>query len=144
MGIYWLLYLHLTTNILNMKVLVVLSLAVATLAAPQFAGLCGPSGCIGPSGIVGPSGPVQFQQPAWAFLGNHAHAHVAALNAHKAAHAAAAHRAAPVVPVAPSAPAPIPAHFQAAPAATVYGVDAAGCVVGPSGKVCPTGNIQFT
>merc|ERR1711970_389633 len=105
MGIYWLLYLHLTTNILNMKVLVVPSLAVATLAAPQFAGLCGPSGCIGPSGIVGPSGPVQFAQPAWAFLGNHAHA---------------------------------PAHFQAAPANTVYGVDAAGCVVGPSGKVCPT------
>merc|ERR1712142_150808 len=124
------------------KVLIVLSLAVAALAAPQFAGLCGPSGCIGPSGIVGPSGPVQFNQPAWAFLGNHAHAHVAALNAHKAAHAAAARPAAPTH--APAVHAPAPAHFQAAPATTVYGVDAAGCVVGPSGKVCPTGNIQFT
>merc|ERR1739838_143395 len=101
-------------TLINMKVLIVLSLDVAALAAPQFAGLCGPSGCIGPSGIVGPSGPVQFAQPAWAFLGNHAHAHVAALNAHKAAHAAAAN---PTRHVAPAAPAPIPAHFQAAPAA---------------------------
>merc|ERR1739838_492476 len=108
-------------TLINMKVLIVLSLAVATLAAPQFAGLCGPSGCIGPSGIVGPSGPVQFAQPAWAFLGDHAHAHVAALNAHKAAHAAAAR---------PAAATHAPAHFQAAPANTVYGVDAAGCVVG--------------
>lgn len=48
-------------------------------------GVVGPSGSIGPSGMIGPSGPVQFSQPAWAFLGNHAHAHVAALNAHRAA-----------------------------------------------------------
>lgn len=33
---------------------------------------------------------------------------------------------------------------QAAPyVPVVYGVDAAGCVSGPSGKVCPTGNIQY-
>ncbi|KAK7056574.1 hypothetical protein SK128_021530 [Halocaridina rubra] len=25
-----------------------------------------------------------------------------------------------------------------------FGVDAEGCVVGPSGKVCPTGPVQFT
>ncbi|ROT76559.1 hypothetical protein C7M84_004854 [Penaeus vannamei] len=35
--------------------------------------------------------------------------------------------------------------FQAAPAGQVtFGVDAAGCVVGPSGKVCPSGPVQFT
>merc|ERR1711862_784632 len=97
-------------------------------------------------GIVGPSGPVQFNQPAWAFLGNQAHAHVAAIRAHEAAHAAARRPVAPTHAPAPvrAAPTHAPAHFQAAPAATVYGVDAAGCVVGPSGKVCPSGNIQFT
>ena len=61
-------------------------MASCALAAPQ-AGLVGPSGSIGPSGIVGPSGPVQFNQPAWAFLGNHAHAHVAAHNRHRFAQA---------------------------------------------------------
>lgn len=53
-------------------------------------GLVGPSGVIGPSGMIGPSGPVQFNLPAYAFLGHHAHAHVAALNAHRAASVQAA------------------------------------------------------
>ncbi|KAG7172339.1 hypothetical protein Hamer_G009708 [Homarus americanus] len=30
------------------------------------------------------------------------------------------------------------------PGQIVFGVDANGCTVGPSGKVCPTGPIQFT
>ncbi|KAK8727347.1 hypothetical protein OTU49_009826 [Cherax quadricarinatus] len=108
-----------------MKLLVVLCLVAAAAAMPQ-AGLVGPSGVIGPSGLVGPSGPVQFHQPAYAFLGNHAHAHVAALNALRQ-------------------PARVAASFQAAPAVPgQYGLDAAGCVTGPSGRVCPTGNIQFT
>nr|XP_045622011.1 cuticle protein CP1158-like [Procambarus clarkii] len=108
-----------------MKVLAVLCLAAAASAMPQ-AGLVGPSGVIGPSGLVGPSGPVQFNQPAWAFLGNQAHAHLAAINAlRQPARAAASFQPAPAVP-------------------GQYGVDGAGCVVGPSGKVCPTGNIQFT
>ncbi|XP_042892639.1 collagen alpha-1(X) chain-like [Penaeus japonicus] len=35
--------------------------------------------------------------------------------------------------------------FQAAPVGQVtFGVDEAGCVVGPSGKVCPSGPVQFT
>ena len=35
--------------------------------------------------------------------------------------------------------------FQAPPPGRVqFGVDAAGCLVGPSGKVCPTGAVQFT
>lgn len=34
--------------------------------------------------------------------------------------------------------------LQAAPAGIVYGVNAAGCLVGPSGEVCPTGNVQYT
>ncbi|KAG7154329.1 hypothetical protein Hamer_G017523 [Homarus americanus] len=75
---------------------------------------------------VGPSGPVQFHQPAYAFLGHHAHAHVAALNAIR-------HH-----PVAT-------ASFQPAPTVPIqYGVHPDGCITGPSGKVCPTGNIQFT
>ncbi|MPC10461.1 hypothetical protein E2C01_003097 [Portunus trituberculatus] len=107
----------------NMKVLVVLCLAVACSAMP---GLVGPSGVIGPSGLVGPSGPVQFHQPAYAFLGHAAHAHVAALNAVRNPTVARPliYQAAPHVPV-------------------IYGVDHAGCVSGPSGKVCPTGNIQY-
>ncbi|KAK3865307.1 hypothetical protein Pcinc_029077 [Petrolisthes cinctipes] len=111
-----------------MKVLVALCLVAVASAMPSPTGLVGPSGVIGPSGMVGPSGPVQFSQPAWAFLGNHAHAHLAAINAVRAA----------------SVPRAIPASFQPAPPVhTQFGVDAAGCVVGPSGKVCPTGNIQF-
>ncbi|XP_066983922.1 cuticle protein CP1158-like [Macrobrachium rosenbergii] len=113
-----------------MKVMVVLCAVVAAVSAMPSVGLVGPSGVIGPSGIVGPSGPVQFSQPAWAFLGHHAHAHIAALNRHRPAVPAHHHN---------------PAVFQPAPAVpTTYGVDASGCVVGPSGKVCPTGNIQFS
>ncbi|XP_050693703.1 uncharacterized protein LOC126984213 [Eriocheir sinensis] len=108
-----------------MKVLAVLCLAAACSAMPT-SGIVGPSGSIGPSGLVGPSGPVQFNTPAWAFFGNAAHAHLAALNAVRAPAAAR------------------PLIYQAAPAVqAAYGVDAAGCVSGPSGKVCPTGNIQF-
>ncbi|RXG53490.1 hypothetical protein Avbf_14215 [Armadillidium vulgare] len=51
---------------INMSSALFSVLAVA-LSYPQ-AGLVGPSGVIGPSGLVGPSGPVQFHQPAWAFL----------------------------------------------------------------------------
>ncbi|XP_071523115.1 uncharacterized protein [Panulirus ornatus] len=111
-----------------MKILVLFCLA-ATCAAFPFVGLVGPSGSIGPSGIVGPSGPVQFNQPAWAFLGNAAHEHLAAINR---------------VKLASTATAPLPVTYQAAPVVpTQYGVDASGCVSGPSGKVCPTGNIQY-
>ncbi|KAL7644990.1 UNVERIFIED_CONTAM: hypothetical protein RMT77_004814 [Armadillidium vulgare] len=107
-----------------MKLLALFSVLAVALSYPQ-AGLVGPSGVIGPSGLVGPSGPVQFHQPAWAFLGNHAHAHLAALNAVRS-------------------PAAAVASYQPAPRAVAYGIDAAGCLVGPSGKVCPTGNVQFT
>ncbi|XP_076033127.1 uncharacterized protein LOC143020575 [Oratosquilla oratoria] len=110
-----------------MKVLVILCLVGVSLGVPT--GLVGPSGSIGPSGIVGPSGPVQFHQPAWAFFGNAAHAHLAALNRVQAPAHVHHH---------------VPVHHQPAPANVAYGVDAAGCLTGPSGKVCPTGNIQFT
>ena len=40
---------------------------------------------------------------------------------------------------------PAAAAFQAPPPGQVqFGVDARGCLVGPSGSVCPTGNVQFT
>lgn len=62
----------------------VLLVVLGVASAYPSVGLVGPSGVIGPSGIVGPSGPVQFHQPAWAFLGHAAHAHIAALNRVKA------------------------------------------------------------
>ncbi|KAK8394502.1 hypothetical protein O3P69_006585 [Scylla paramamosain] len=53
-----------------MKVLVVLSLAIACSALPTT--LVGRSGIIGPSGLIGPSGQVQFQHYANAFFGQDA------------------------------------------------------------------------
>lgn len=58
----------------------IVAVLIALAGAYPQAGLVGPSGVIGPSGLVGPSGPVQFHQPAFAFLGHNAHAHAAALH----------------------------------------------------------------